>query len=186
MAFTPASGELRRAVQTETNRMEQPAVSIDVVTALADRAEALWRRLVDVERALAVQEWWMLGRVVPEASVVAEVASLLAVARGELEHALSVYFGRTSEQLERTDAFASITAEPPGDRSDPAWLAASRDQAIGLLRLVASMLPPMLQYARMLFDNAQRLGLAPGVIDAFNIVADRLNEIGEALREPPH
>lgn len=158
---------------------------MDAVTALADRAETLWRRLVDIERTISVQEWWMLGRAVPEASVLAEVASLLAVARGELEHALSVFFGRISEQSDRTDAFASVTAEPPDDLTDPAWLAASRDQAIGLLRMVASMLPPMLQYAQMLAEYAQRLGLAAGVVDAFSIVAGRLNEVSEALRQPP-
>lgn len=176
MSLTPASSELPRTDQSET---------IDAVTALADRAEALWRRLVDIERAISVQEWWMLGRVVPEARVLAEVASLLAVARGELENALSVFFGRGSERLDRTDAYTTITAEPPGDLSDPTWLAASRDQAIGLLRLVASMLPPMLQYAQMLAEYGQRLGLTAGVVDAFSIVSGRLNEVGEALRQPP-
>lgn len=176
MPMTPASGVLPRT--------DQPA-ALDAVTSLADRAEALWRRLVDIERALSVQEWWMLGRVVPEAGVLAEVASLLAVARGELENALGVFFGRTSEQLDRTDAFTAVTGEPQGDTSDPAWLAASRDQAVGLLRMVSSMLPPMLQYAQMLTDYAQRLGLTAGVVDAFSIVASRLNETGEALRQPP-
>lgn len=176
MPMTPASGVLPRTDQTAT---------LDAVTSLADRAEALWRRLVDIERALAVQEWWMLGRAVPEAGALAEIASLLAVARGEMENALAIFFGRGSEQLDRTDAFATVTAEPPGDTSDPAWLAASRDQAVGLLRMVTSMLPPMLQYAQMLADYAQRLGLTAGVVDAFSIVSGRLTEVGEALRQPP-
>ena len=186
MPLTPTSGTVAGGKFTPPERRMEPATaSTDAVTALADRAEALWRRLVDIERALSVQEWWMLGRAVPEAGVLAEVASLLAVARGELEHALSVFFGRTSEQLERTDAFASVTADPPGDLSDPMWLAASHDQAVGLLRMVASILPPMLQYAQMLAEYAQRLGLAAGVIDAFGVVAGRLHEVTEALRQPP-
>lgn len=186
MPLTSTSGELPgRRQPFAASRTDPPANPLDAITALADRAEALWRRLVDIERALAVQEWWMLGRAVPEAGVLAEVASLLAVARGELEHALSAFFGRGAEQLAHTDAFASVTAEPPGDMADPAWLAASRDQAIGLLRMVASMLPPMLQYAQMLGEYAQRLGLATGLVDAFGIVSGRLNEVGEALRQPP-
>lgn len=185
MPMTPTSGELPGGRSPAGNGEAAPTAPVDAVTALADRAEALWRRLVDIERALSVQEWWMLGRAVPEAGVLAEVASLLAVARGELEHALSVFFGRSSEQLERTDVFASIAAEPAGDMSDPAWLAASRDQAVGLLRMIASMLPPMLQYAQMLADYGQRLGLTSAVIDAFGIVSGRLVEVNEALRQPP-
>lgn len=186
MPMTPTSGDLNARRQMSSVREEQPPNPMDAITALADRADALWRRLVDIESALSVQEWWMLGRVVPEAGILAEVASLLAVARGELGHALAVFFGRGSDQLDRTDAFASITSEPLGDITDPAWLAASREQAIGLLRMVASMLSPMLQYAQMLADYAQRLGLTTGVIDAFGIVAGRLNEVGESLRQPPH
>ncbi len=187
MSWTPAPGELPagRHPGAAPAHVEAAADPLGAVTALADRAEALWRRLVDIERALSVQEWWMLGRAVPEAGVLAEVASLLAVARGELENALAVFFGRGAEQRERTDAFASVSAEPPGDLSDQVWLAASRDQAVGLLRMVGSMLPPMLQYARMLAGYARQFGLATGVVDAFGVVADRLDEAGEALRQPP-
>jgi hypothetical protein len=157
----------------------------DAVEELGMRAEALWRRLVDVERALAVQEWWMLGRVLVEARTLAEIASLFAVARGEMENALEQYFAR-AVPLTGQGSSAELTgpAEPPRS-DDPAWIAASRDQAIGLLRMVASALPPMLQYAQMLQEYGTRAQLATGAVDAFGIVADRLNEIGEALQQPP-
>jgi hypothetical protein len=153
---------------------------------LAERAETLCRRLMDIEQALAVQEWWLLGRVLPEARLLAEVASLLAVARGELENALGQYFGRQSARNEQTDQFSALGAGPaPSEMNDPAWRAAQRDQAIHLLRLVASALPAMTQYAQLLQTHAQRLGLPAAAIDAFGIVVGRLEEAYEALRQPP-
>jgi hypothetical protein len=42
------------------------------------------KHLLDMERLAATQEWWMYGRVLPEAPRVAELTSLLAAARAEL------------------------------------------------------------------------------------------------------
>lgn len=149
---------------------------------LGSRADALWRRLLDIERALAVQEWWMLGRELPEARLLSEVSSLLAVARGELENVLSQAFGRfaTSGQ---SDVYPTVAPEQPHP-DDPAWLAASKDQAIGLLRMVAGALQPMLQYAQMLRTYGERIGLASAAVDAFGIVVSRLSEVDEAMRQP--
>lgn len=155
----------------------------DPIEELGTRAEALWRRVVDIERALSVQEWWLLGRALPEALLLSEIASLLAVARGELENALSQGFDRALPFTGQNDALSATPEAPQPD--DPTWLAASRDQAIGLLRMVATALPPMQQYAQMLQTYGQRAGLASAIVDAFGIVADRLKEIGEALRQPP-
>jgi hypothetical protein len=60
---------------------------------LGVRAEALYRRLAEIEATLGVREWWLLGRALPEARLLAEIASLLAVARAELETALTQVFG---------------------------------------------------------------------------------------------
>lgn len=177
---TGANGETSTSVTAPTT-----ANSADPGAVLGGRAEALLRRVRDIEKALAVQEWWLLGRVLPEARVLAEVGSLLAVARGELESALSHYFEIETGQAGQTDQFAAVEAAAPGDTTDAAWVAASRDQALGLLRMVASALAPMLQYAQMLRTYAEHLGLPSGAVDAFGIVQDRLAEIDEALRQPP-
>jgi len=49
----------------------------------------LFTRLVDMERMATTQEWWMFGRVLPEARQLAELSSLLAAARAELAQLLS-------------------------------------------------------------------------------------------------
>lgn len=166
-------------------RTSQPGASAGAVEELADRAEALWRRLKDIERALAVQEWWMLGRALPEARLLSEISSLFAVASGELENTLTQSFHRPLQRYELTDPHAAAYANPSSPSNDPAWLAASRDQAIGLLRMVAPMLAPMRQYADMLTLYSERLGLPAAVVDAFGIVSSRLAEVDEALRQPP-
>lgn len=177
---TNARGETGDGVSTPV-----PPTSVDAGAALGGRAETLLRRICDIEKALAVQEWWLLGRVLPEARVLAEVSSLLAVARGEMESALSHYFNIDITQTGQTDQFAALGTGTPGDTNDAAWVAASRDQALGLLRLVVAALTPMLQYAQMLRTYAEHLGLPSGAVDAFGIVHDRLAEIDEALRQPP-
>ncbi len=192
MARMNASGDIPSTEQasvsggTGAHVNAQPATpdSADPVAALGVRAGTLLRRLRDIERALAVQEWWLLGRVLPEARVLAEACSLLAVARGELESALANYFNADIGQAERTDQFAAVEGAP-GDTDDAAWVAACRDQALGLLRMVAATLVPMLQYAQMLHTYAEHLGLHSGAVDAFGIVHDRLTELDEALRQPP-
>ncbi len=192
MARMNASGDIPSTEQTSVSEETggrvnaQPATpeSADPVAALGGRAETLLRRLRDIERALVVQEWWLLGRVLPEARVLAEVCSLLAVARGELESALVNYFNLDSAQAGQTDQFAAVEGTP-GDTDDAAWVATCRDQAVGLLHMVAAALVPMLQYAQMLHTYAEHLGLHSGVVDAFGIVHDRLMELDEALRQPP-
>ena len=161
-----------------------PSQATQAIGTLGERAEALCKRLTDVEQALAVQEWWLLGRVLAEARLLAEVGSLLAVARGELEAVLNRYFERGVPRSDITDQFATVE-DMPDRAQDAAWVAASRDQAIGLLRMVAASLPPMLQYAQMLRSYAEQLGMPSEAVDALAIVVDRLNETGEAFRQPP-
>lgn len=153
----------------------------DMSGALAGRASTLLDRIVDVEQALAIQEWWLLGRVAREAGLLSEIASLLAVARGELEEFLVQFFGRPIASGEPADAF---DPQPP-QLDDPTWIRASREQAAGLLRMVASALPAMQQYAQMLRTNAERLQMPVAALDALGIVADRLGEAYETIH-PPH
>jgi hypothetical protein len=157
----------------------------DRIEALATRAEALWRRLCEIESALAVREWWLLGRTVPEARLVAEVSSLLAVARGEMENVLAQGFGMSIPRSDATDQYSAIGHDDILHTEEPAWISACHTQAIGLLRMVAASLPAMLQYAQMLRSYSEQLAVPTSALDSLGIVADRLNETGEALRTPP-
>lgn len=164
----------------------QPSSSMtDPRLALAVRADALCRRLIDVERAIAEDEWWLLGRALPEARLLAEISSLLAVARGELEHVIAHHLGGPSAGNDATDQFATPAQPTQAQLSDSTWLGAQRDRAIQLLRLVASAVPPMTQYAQMLKDHCERADLPMTALDALGIVIDRLSEAYEALRQPP-
>jgi hypothetical protein len=155
------------------------------IEALAGRAEALWRRLAEIEDALAIREWWLLGRALPEARLLAEVNSLLAVARGEMENTLVQGFGHTIPSSDTTDHYNAVGRDDIRRADDPAWLSACREQAIGLLRMMAASLPAMFQYAQMLHTYGEQLAIPTPAIDSLGIVVDRLNEIGEALRLPP-
>jgi citrate synthase len=151
---------------------------------LGMRAEALYSRLAEIEAALGVQEWWLLGRALPEARLLSEIASLLAVARAELETALIRVFGANIARAEPAEA-EDGGMDAARAAQDPAWLAQRREQALQLLRMVALSLPNLAQYARMLCQYAEQYALPTAATEAFGIVADRLAEIGESLREPP-
>jgi hypothetical protein len=156
----------------------------DPVAELGGRAETLRRRVSELESSLGVQEWWLYGRVLPEARLLSEIGSLMAVARAELETVLTQVFGRQVPRADAGDQPGSAV-DPAAVEHDPAWIASSRDQAIGLLRLIAGALPAMLQYAHMLRQYSERYGLPAAAVDAFSIVTDRLGEVDEALRQPP-
>lgn len=151
---------------------------------LGERAEALYRRLAEIEAALGVREWWLLGRALSEARLLSEIASLLAVARAELETALVQVFSANITPTEPVEAADGDADEALAER-DPAWLAEQRDQALGLLRMVALSLPNLVKYAQMLHQYSEQYALPSAATDAFSIVADRLADVGESLREPP-
>lgn len=150
--------------------------------AVSVRAQTLLRRIMETEHMVGVQEWWMLGNEVPEARALAEVTSLLAVGRGELESILTTYFGATIPASE------AELAHPGEDAAallgDPGWLQARREDAVGLLFTLAQTLPTMRQYAQMLRASAERLGAPSGALDALGIVSDRLGEALEAVSQP--
>ena len=175
MQFVEGSHSPSSGVTERTERIE----------ALAGRAEALWRRVSEIEGAVAIREWWLLGRAVPEARLLAEISSLLAVARGEMENALAQGFGHVVPSLEITEQYPAAGYDDAEKVQDPAWIATCREQAVGLLRMIAASLPAMLQYAQMLHSYGEQLEVTTAAIDSLSIVADRLNEIGEALRVPP-
>lgn len=150
---------------------------------LTARAETLLKRLREVEDALTDQEWWLMGRAMNEARILAEMTSLLSVARGELETFLSEMGGKPREQesaaqrKEQDDVFDLMT--------DPMWMSGSREKAIALLRMCAAQIQPMRQYANVLQVNAERLRLPAVALDPLGITAERLAEAEELLRQPP-
>jgi hypothetical protein len=134
-----------------------------------------------IERALNVREWWLLGRAVPEASQAAEIASLLAVAHGELEGALAEHFNWRAPALDE-DAPADEEGELVS--SDPVWVRARQEEAGGLLRMLRKALPNMRSFAEQLRANAAEALLPPRALSALGIVQDRLGEAIEALGQP--
>lgn len=149
---------------------------------LGPRVLALAERIVDMERALDVREWWLLGRKLPEAQALSEIVSLLAVARGELAQVLTDVFARP---------LPSVEGEPPvgapgeSRMDDPGWVHERLNEARHLLDRTATVLPTLLQYAQVLRAHAERLSLPSSARDAFGIVTDRLGEACELLQHPP-
>lgn len=166
----------------ELRAVRGPGAPGEGVDELAGRSEMLLHRIVEIEQGLAVQEWWLLGRALPEARLLTEIISLLAVARGELFQFLADFFGRAPLGFDPAENPAG-NAEPHLD--DPIWMRERREQTLYLLRNVAAALPPMIQYARMLRANAERLNLAVTALDGLSIVAGRLEEAYELLQQPP-
>ncbi|HEY7851060.1 MAG TPA: hypothetical protein VIC27_13395, partial [Ktedonobacterales bacterium] len=69
--------------------------------------------------------------------------------------------------------------------SDPMWMSGSREKAIALLRMCATQIQPMRQYAIVLQANAEKLRLPAVALDPLSIAAERLGEAEELLRQPP-
>lgn len=135
------------------------------------------KRLQELERALGVQEWWMLGRDIAEAGALAEVGSLLAVARAELDQVLVQYCGQPTT----LGGAQSDTAPPVVDASDTTRISRQRAIANQLRQMLGLALPPTINFARQLYQFAQHYGMPAAGLDTLNIVADRLEEAFEAL-----
>lgn len=156
------------------------------VEMIGERSEMLLRRIGEIERTLAVQEWWLLARALPEARLLSELSSVLAVARGELEHFLAEFFGQPLPQADSMEMPAFASQDDLNARmQDRAWLQGQRTQAIELLRMVARSLPPMRQFAQMLHSAGERVGLAVSALDALRVVDEHLNDAYELLQRPP-
>lgn len=167
---------------SELRAVRGPGAPSEGVDELAGRSEMLLHRIVEIEQGLAVQEWWLLGRALPEARLLTEIISLLAVARGELFQFLADFFGRAPLGF---DPAENPAGAPEPRLDDPNWMRERHDQTLYLLRNVAAALPPMIQYARLLRANAERIHLAVTALDGLSIVAGRLEEAYELLQQPP-
>jgi hypothetical protein len=201
--FSPTGSSAQTAQQDNDQTTRQPAVPVNgqsggqlgvpsgglatpaqaAVQELTARAATLLKRLREVEDALTDQEWWLMGRVMAEARVLAEMTSLLSVARGELETFLAGVGGQ------RNDAESAARRKEQDDvfdlMGDPMWMSGSREKAIALLRMCAAQIQPMRQYANVLQANAEKLRLPAVAIDPLSIASERLAEAEELLRQPP-
>ncbi|HEX9039287.1 MAG TPA: hypothetical protein VF808_20065 [Ktedonobacterales bacterium] len=160
---------------------QQTGPAQPLVLELGGRAETLLRRLHDVEEALTDQEWWLMGNVFPEARRLAEVTSLLSVARGELEGFLVDVCGMTVPETQEPQGAGNEVFALMGD---PMWMSGSREKAVALLRMLAAQVPPMRQYAIALQSNAERLRVPSNALDPLGITAERLTEIEDILGQP--
>jgi hypothetical protein len=157
----------------------------EVASALIAQCASLLRRIIAVESALDTREWWLLGRAVPEAGQISEAASLLAVARGELEQALDAQFGwrMPAPQADMLEQEGDSQALTPDLALDPALTQARRNEANGLLRMLGQNLPAMRSFAAQLRANAGDAGLPSATLGALSIVSDRLGESIETIRQ---
>ena len=157
----------------------------EVASAILAQYVSLLQRIIAVERALNIQEWWLLGRAIPEAGQVAEAASLLAVARGELEQALDEQFSWRMPGMDTDESGqeGDLEVASPDLTGEPAWIEARRDEANRLLRMLRQNLPSMQSFAEQLRANVGDAGMPPVALGALGIVQDRLGEAIETLRE---
>ncbi|HEY8322955.1 MAG: hypothetical protein ACHQ1E_01315 [Ktedonobacterales bacterium] len=194
--FPPADSAARRDQDQPTDQSSelaygqpseyQGALSTPTQVAtreLGVRAGTLLKRLREVEEALTDQEWWLMGRAMPEARVLSEMTSLLSVARGELETFLAAVGSAhedpnsVARRKEQEDVFDLM--------SDPMWMSGSREKAVALLRMCGMQIQPMRQYAQVLLANAEKLRLPAIALDPLGITAERLGEAEELLRQSP-
>ncbi|GEM_PF-1740926 len=135
----------------------------------------LFGRLTEMERLITTQEWWMYGRVLPEARRIAEITSLLAAARAEVGQLLETlgYSQATHLRYPATGElrFAQSFA------GDSGWAVAHREEAISALRMAAQDAPAILvQTARIAYHLGD--GTAAALIRrVLKRVAERLDEI---------
>lgn len=164
---------------------DPPAVIADgAVEAVTSRIAALVQRIDDVERALGVQEWWLLADAIAEARVLSELVSLLAVARGEMTHLLRERGGLAQWPPQGEDLADDDYAAPPPDVSNPVFLQASRDQALGLMRLAALAIPAIHQYTRALLGMTRRAPVPVSLVDALEAAEERLADATDLIAAP--
>jgi hypothetical protein len=163
--------------------MSQP-VSQAAIAAVAPQTDLLLQRLLDLERRLGAEEWWLLGRDFAEARVLAEVASLLAVARAELDQMLVQFCGRPLATPNVADDVTDDMMDDAeaGAGADPARVAQQRAEGLQLLQVLAVALPPTTTFARQLGPFAERSGMPAAAVEVLGIVADRVLDAQEAVQ----
>jgi hypothetical protein len=137
----------------------------------------LFSRLVDLERATNTQEWWMFGRILPEATQLAELASLVTVARAELGQMLSLFGFPQIVNIEHLGTSELQFAQ--SFSSDEGWALAHRDEALSALRLAAFLVPSISNHV---YRIRHQLGVAAGY-DGIGRVLERLTQHLDEARD---
>ena len=139
----------------------------------------LFSRLAQVERLTTMQEWWMYGRVLPEAGALAEVASLLAAIRAELGNVLDA-FGYPQPPTLTVMGTSELTFAQ-SFAGDSGWALAHREEAISALHMVARALPEFFtQVMRIRFHLGESAG-ADMPRRVLTRAIERLNDIRELV-----
>jgi hypothetical protein len=148
---------------------------------LATQVQTLVEHVVEAERALSAREWWLLGRAIPEAHVLSELASLLSVARAELEGLL----GQVAPSAPTGEADeATVSDDEQHLLNDPGWVQARCDEAVALLGQAATNLPALLEYTQQLLLLAEHAPSSSALLEGLEIARDRLTDACEAIGPP--
>ncbi len=132
--------------------MQYPVVSPSPTscTVQRDLSEFL-NRLLEMERLATAHEWWMYGRVLPEARQIFELISLLAAARAELFGLLkSTGFPQLAD-IEHLGASELIFTSPFAN--DLGWAQTHREESLQVFRLAASSVPVLLVEAARIVNR---------------------------------
>lgn len=147
---------------------------MQATTVIPRELATLFGRLVEMERMASTQEWWMFGRVLPEARRVAEIASLLTAARAELGQMLETLGHPQSAHIEHPATGELAHAQQFA--SDERWAEAHREEARSVIRLAAMTLPH-------LQAQLARFRCQVGESTTSGIMYRGLERVGERLSE---
>ncbi len=155
--------------------------SVGTAQTLAMQVQPLATHVAHLERALTSREWWLLGRAIPEAQVLSELGSLLAVVRAEGEGML----GQRAPETPGDEGQDAVADDEHHLLNDPGWVQARREEAVAMLGTAATTLPQLLQYTQQLLRTAGPVSGSSSLREGLEIARDRLREAYEAVQLPP-
>ncbi|MGH2514484.1 MAG: hypothetical protein ACRDHP_02405 [Ktedonobacterales bacterium] len=135
----------------------------------------LFGRLADMERLAATQEWWLYGRVLPEARRIAEMMSLLAAARAELGQLLETLGYPQATRLSHPGTSELRFAQ--SFAGDDGWALAHREEALSVLHLAALAVPVLLSHAARIGYYLTDGSASQRVQRVLGRLAERLSEV---------
>jgi hypothetical protein len=135
----------------------------------------LFGRLADMERLATTQEWWMYGRVLPEARRIAEISSLLAAARAELGQLLDTLGYPQATHLSHPGTSELRFAQ--SFAGDEGWALAHREEAISVLRLASMAVPVLLTHVARVAYYLGESAASQRIRRVLERLAERLAEV---------
>lgn len=136
---------------------------------------SVFKDVLDLERLATAQQWWMYGRLLPEAGSLAEIASLLAAARVDLEQLLAV-LGRPPV-AHMTHPGTSELFFAQSFAGDQGWASAHREEAISVLQLTAQAVPLILMSLARVRSTLGANAIAAATRSQLERIGSRLDEV---------